>query len=410
LDKLFYFIGGLMFIMVPSGIILLEKDHFFQNGQITNSTSSKTSRKPSPNSSTSDSTSRPSTNSSSENSDTSSLIPRKSSKSEEDQIENAEFWSWNLLAYPHFSVHLLGQFIFFSAYFAMFPLAADMLNSIGFERNQEIPFLLLILGIVELCSRVFYAFCLADRFDKIKLMGITYLGDGLGFLILMAAYYSNSAPEMDRDLGSGFDMENGTTSYYLTEMNEFQPDIITTQDFNKEATDKTMKWVFTLLAFIIGGFFNAGFGGLINAALVEIVPAKSYATAVGMQALAIGIGETVGPFIGGAVADASVPIERLAVCDGIDWHDKTLVGENQKAVVAAGVDSGLRMTDKEYFTFIENGGKIDWDSYCEKEYWQCFVVGSAGMLMSAVCVGVMKWLWEAEKKKTAKQAEQENDV
>merc|ERR1712071_551240 len=179
-----------------------------------------------------------------------------------------------------------------------------MLNSIGFERNQEIPFLLLILGIVELCSRIFYAFCLADRFDKIKLMGFTYLGDGLGFLILMAAYYSNSAPEMDRgDTGSGVDF-NGTS--YLTEIG-FKHEIITMQDLDTETHDKTMKWVFTLLAFIIGGFFNAGFGGLINAALVEIVPAKSYATAVGMQALAIGIGETVGPFIGGAVADASVP-------------------------------------------------------------------------------------------------------
>jgi len=288
-----------------------------------------------------------------------------------------------------------------------------MLNSIGFERNQEIPFLLLILGIVELCSRIFYAFCLADRFDKIKLMGFTYLGDGLGFLILMAAYYSGSAPEMDRgDAGSGFE-ENGTLSQeYFTEIGFQQQTII--HDLDTETHDKTMKWVFTLLAFIIGGFFNAGFGGLINAALVEIVPAKSYATAVGMQALAIGIGETVGPFIGGAVADASVPIERLAMCDGIDWTNKALISENQKTIVGAGVDSGLRMTDKEYFSFVENGGKIDWDSYCEKEYWQCFVVGSAGMLMSAVCVAVMKWLWEGEKKKVAKQlakqVDQENDV
>merc|ERR1712167_362766 len=173
------------------------------------------------------------------------------------------------------------------------------------------PLLLLILGIVELCSRVFYAFCLADRFDKIKLMGLTYLGDGLGFLILLAAYYSNFTPEVDRDTGSGQGMNENMTNYDLT----------------LETKEKHMKWAFTLIAFIIGGFFNAGFGGLINAALVEIVSPKSYATAVGMQALAIGIGETVGPFIGGAVADASLPAERqLSVTEWIGiitpWSQK----------------------------------------------------------------------------------------
>ena len=137
-----------------------------------------------------------------------------------------------------------------------------MLNSIGFERNQEIPLLLLILGIVELCSRIFYAFCLADRFDKIKLMGLTYLGDGLGFLILLAAYYSNLTPEMDRgslEGGSGMNQTVDYSNYDVLELRETR-----------------MKWAFTLMALIIGGFFNAGFGGLINAALVEIVSPKSY--------------------------------------------------------------------------------------------------------------------------------------
>lgn len=153
------------------------------------------------------------------------------------------------------------------------------------------------------------------------------------------------------------------------------------------------------MALIIGGFFNAGFGGLINAALVEIVSPKSYATAVGMQALAIGIGETVGPFIGGVVADSSLPADRLNMCDGMDWHNTSMIDESQKQVLNSDISSGLRLSDKEYLEYIESSDKtINWDSYCEKQYWQCFLVGSICMIMSAVCVAVMKWLYEKKRK------------
>ena len=118
-----------------------------------------------------------------------------------------------------------------------------------------------------------------------------------------------------------------------------------------------------------------------------------------MQALAIGIGETVGPFIGGAVADSSLPKERLIICDSMDWHDTEMVSDRQKQVLNSDKTSGLRLSDKEYLEYIESSDKtINWDSYCEKQYWQCFLVGSIGMIMSAVCVAVMKWLWEKKKK------------
>jgi MFS family permease len=92
---------------------------------------------------------------------------------------------------------------------------------------------------------------------KMKLISFTYIGDGIGLMLCLFGYlYQDS-------------------------------------------------WkVFMILASVIGGYFNAGFGGLVMAVLVELVDPEYFSIAVGMQSIFIGIGESLGPLIGGACNDA----------------------------------------------------------------------------------------------------------
>jgi len=410
LQELFYFLAGIMLIMVVSGLLLIEKT-YVKDAKVSSQVESD-SRGP--------------------------LVEEEPSKNPEDQVEEASFWSWELTTTPSFVLHLTGQFVFFSSYFCMFPLAADMLSSIGFGREIDIPLLLLILGIVEFCARMIYAFFLADRFNKITLMGLTYLGDGLGFLILMAAYQcrvhdidpimttTTAAPIVQS--GARPLMQNVSADALPSLVNMSSSQWIQSQEGDYEIFHQTvmadsinfgedaaqmnrLRWALTILAFAIGGFFNAGFGGLLNAVVVEIVNPKIYATAVGMQALIIGIGETVGPFIGGAIADASVP----KWCEYVDWRSLSSPNSIQS--------SQLDM----HSVFGENGATAPWAEWedeimpvieqgipmlertCEKAYWHCFVAGSVGMVLSALITALMKFCWTKEENSRGKKEESGSD-
>ena len=59
--------------------------------------------------------------------------------------------------------------------------------------------------------------------------------------------------------------------------------------------------VFT--SFTIAGFFNAGFGGLMNAVLVDITDKNNYSVAIGMNTMIMGIGMVSGPLIASGIVD-----------------------------------------------------------------------------------------------------------
>jgi len=162
-------------------------------------------------------------------------------------------FSWKLATQHSFICHSLAQMLFFSGYFCILPYLDGLLAY--FEMPEvERPDFILIMGVVEIFSRLWHAFYLVDRFDKIKLISFTYFGDGVGLMICLLGYF-------------------------------FRP-----------------YWkVFMIMSFVIGGYFNAGFGGLVMACLCEITDVDHFSVGVAMQSVSIGIGESLGPIIGGAV-------------------------------------------------------------------------------------------------------------
>ena len=53
------------------------------------------------------------------------------------------------------------------------------------------------------------------------------------------------------------------------------------------------------------GFFNAGFGGVMNATLIKIVPTQQFSVGLGMYQLIMGFGNSLGPLLGGSIVDAT---------------------------------------------------------------------------------------------------------
>jgi len=162
-------------------------------------------------------------------------------------------FSWKLITQHSFVLHMLAQMLFFSGYFCILPYLDGLLAYFGMPEVER-PDFILIMGVVEIFSRLWHAFYLVDRFNKIKLIAFTYFGDGVGLMLCLLGYF-------------------------------WRP-----------------YWkVFMILSFVIGGYFNAGFGGLVMACLCEITDVDYFSVGVSMQSVSIGIGESLGPIIGGAV-------------------------------------------------------------------------------------------------------------
>jgi len=169
------------------------------------------------------------------------------------QEEVVGLFSWKLATQYSFICHSISQLLFFSGYFCILPYLDGLLSYFDMPEVER-PDFILIMGVVELFSRLWHAFYLVDRSNKLKLIAFTYFGDGVGLMICLLGYYF--------------------------------------RDYWK---------VFMILSFVIGGYFNAGFGGLVMACLVEITDENYFSIGVAMQSVSIGIGESLGPIIGGAV-------------------------------------------------------------------------------------------------------------
>ena len=115
------------------------------------------------------------------------------------------------------------------------------------------------IGIVEICSRLIYAIFLVDSSDVVILLSASFIGDGIGVLLLCLPT--------------------------LTALQAKSQFIIP-------------------IAILVLGFFNAGFGGVMNATLVKILPSEKFAVGMGMYQLAMGFGNALGPLLGGAIVDA----------------------------------------------------------------------------------------------------------
>lgn len=175
----------------------------------------------------------------------------------ETEAEKTGLFSIVLIKQISFCCHLLSSLLFFAGYFCILPYLDGLLGFFGMPEVER-PDFILIMGFVELASRLWHAFYLVDRFNKMKLISLTYIGDGLGLMICLLGYITVLQPHWK---------------------------------------------VFMILSFVIGGYFNAGFGGLVMAVLVELIDPEYFSIAVGMQSIFIGIGESLGPLIGGFMND-----------------------------------------------------------------------------------------------------------
>lgn len=169
--------------------------------------------------------------------------------------EKVGLFSMKLATQPSFICHSVAQLLFFAGYFCVLPYLDGLLGYFGLPEVER-PDFILIMGCVEIASRLWHAFFLVDRFNKLKLISLTYFGDGVGLMICLIGYFYPA------------------------------------------------QWkVYMILAFVLGGYFNAGFGGLVMACLVEITDVEYFSVACAMQSVSIGLGESIGPLVGGFCND-----------------------------------------------------------------------------------------------------------
>ena len=188
------------------------------------------------------------------NSDSEQKVLKNTPTSETAQTK-PKFFSVRLLKQPTYVLFIIGKLLFLNGYTGISQYLDPILSSIGFDKNV-VPKLLMTLGILECISRFFHAFCLVDKFDRITTMGILYTGDGIFFMSMLTA--------------------------------------LIFEDY---------KWWIIIVCLVLAGFCNSGFGGLMQACMVDITDASNYTTAFSMQMLTSGVGLASGPFFCGKLVD-----------------------------------------------------------------------------------------------------------
>lgn len=173
--------------------------------------------------------------------------------------EKPKFFSRSLFTTPFYYTFIIGISLFLLGYFSTIPFIKGLLTSYEITSEQTSSYLLL-LGIVELCARLIYAIFLVDAYNPINLLATSYIGDGIGCILLCVTLFLQR---------------------FLLQF----------------------KLIILTVGIIIFGFFNAGFGGVMNATLVKIVPPEKFAVGMGMYQLSMGLGNSLGPVIGGSIVD-----------------------------------------------------------------------------------------------------------
>lgn len=181
--------------------------------------------------------------------------PKNNTPTSETAQTKPKFFSIKLWKQPTYVLFIIGKLLFLNGYTGISQYIDPVLSSIGFEKIT-VKFLLMALGIIECISRFFHAFCLVDKFDRIITMGILYTGDGIFFMTFLTALIF--------------------------------PDY---------------KWPIIATCLVLAGFCNSGFGGLMQACMVDITSASNYTTAFSMQMLTSGVGLASGPYFCGKLVD-----------------------------------------------------------------------------------------------------------
>ena len=182
-------------------------------------------------------------------------------KLKEPIVERPKFYSKSLFLTPYYYTFLIGISLFLLGYFSTIPFIKSLLTAYQLTERQ-ITIYLFLLGIIEICSRLIYAIFLVDAFNPINLLSMGFIGDGLGCFLLCVVIFFQT---------------------YLLKY----------------------KIIILYVGIFVYGFFNAGFGGVMNATLIKIVPAQQFAVGLGMYQLIMGFGNSLGPLLGGSIVDAT---------------------------------------------------------------------------------------------------------
>lgn len=199
--------------------------------------------------------------------------PKEFKSSKQSNLNNAtkksmvtDFFKKNIYTYHNaFSntkVALLcvSTFLFMTGYISMIQNYQSLVSS--FNLGGVGGFLITYVGIIECISRMIYAWLLVDKFPKLNLLGITFFGDSFAHCLCLFSF------------------------------------ILPTYEI-----------IPLIVMFTLAGFFNAGFSGLILAVLEKIstnnsIKDDTFNAALGIYMLFKGLGETIGPVIGGGIIDA----------------------------------------------------------------------------------------------------------
>merc|ERR1711879_412061 len=90
------------------------------------------------------------------------------------------------------------------------------------------------------------------------------------------------------------------------------------------------KWYIIITCLVLAGFCNSGFGGLMQATMVDITSPSNYTTAFAMQMLTSGVGLATGPYFCGKLVDlVNCNLADLTMDDPRQCYDKLkLKGES----------------------------------------------------------------------------------
>lgn len=198
-------------------------------------------------------------------------------KSPESPKPIAKFFSKTLFFTDYYYTFVIGICLFLMGYFCVVINIKPLLASYGLS-SSTISKILLSGGIVEIISRGIYAIFLVDSSDVVILLAVTFICDGLGSALLCL-------PMLD-------------------------------------ALRQKIFYVMPV-PFATFCFFNAGFGGVMNAVLVKILPKHQFEVGMGMYQLAMGIGNGLGPFLGGSLVDyiRENHYDNSTVVDNFDGFD-----------------------------------------------------------------------------------------
>lgn len=178
-------------------------------------------------------------------------------------VEKPKFISFKLIKDQCYALFAIFQGGYGIGWSMMIPYLESFLIFLHFE-GEKAAYMVAYIGIIEAAARIFYA-VITDRVNKLTLLIVTVAGNAVALSLGLLIY--------------------------------FWP-----------AVFGSYKTAIMFISFTGTGFFDAGYGGLANAVLVDITDDSNYKVAQGMNQFLMAFYCVLGPLIGGLLVDLVTPV------------------------------------------------------------------------------------------------------